>query len=169
MEGMYHIRKLWKSKKTKEIMKDRLIQWRREERFVRVDKPTRIDRARVLGYRAKQGFIIIRARLKKGGRDRPHYLRKARKPSKSGVKRFTTKQSLQAIVEQRVARKYTNLEVLNSYWVEEDGRYVWYEVILVDPNHPVIKNDPKINWIAEKQHTGRAFRGLTAAAKRSRK
>lgn len=172
MKGIYqNVRNLWKKpKKTiKDSMKNRLIEWRKEERFVRIEKPTRIDRARALGYKAKQGFIVVRARLQKGGRTRPHYLRKARKPSKTGVSRFTTKQSLQAIVEQRVARKYTNLEVLNSYWVGEDGRYVWYEVILVDPNHPVIKSDPKIKWIAEKQHVGRAFRGLTAAGKRARR
>lgn len=172
MSGLYHnIRKVWKTpKKTmKDIMKSRLIQWRKEERFVRIDKPTRIDRARALGYKAKQGFIVVRARLQKGGRTRPHYLRKARKPSKAGVSRFTSKQSLQAIVEQRVARKYTNLEVLNSYWVGEDGRYVWYEVILVDPHHPVIRSDKNINWITEGQHRRRAFRGLTAAAKRARK
>jgi len=171
MKGMYqYIRNLWKSpkKNMKDNFKNKLLQWRKEERFTRIEKPTRPDRARALGYKAKQGFIIVRARILRGGRDRPHYLRKARKPSKAGVNRFTSKQSLQAIVEQRVARKYTNLEVLNSYWVGEDGKCVWYEVILVDPNHPVIKNDPKIKWIADKQHRRRVFRGLTAAAKRAR-
>jgi len=169
MKGLYqYLKETRKREEMKEIMKQRLIEWRKQERFVRVDKPTKPDRARELGYRAKQGFIIVRARIRRGGRDRPHYLRKGRKPSKSGVTRFTTKQSLQAIVEQRVARKYPNLEVLNSYWVGEDGKYVWYEVILVDKHHPAIKNDPKINWICEPQHTRRVFRGLTSAAKKAR-
>jgi large subunit ribosomal protein L15e len=170
MKGLYqHLKETRKNKKAmKEIMRQRLIEWRRQERFVRVEKPTKPDRARELGYKAKQGFVIVRARIQRGGRDRPHYLRKARKPSKAGVKRFTTKQSLQAIAEQRVARKYPNMEVLNSYWVGQDGRYAWYEVILVDKNHPVIKSDPKINWICEPQHTRRAFRGLTSAAKKAR-
>ncbi len=172
MKGLYqYVKNLWKRpKKTLgELFKQRLIQWRKEERFTRIDKPTRIDRARALGYKSKKGFVLVRARILRGGRTRPKYLRKGRKPSKAGVKSFTPKQSLQAIVEQRVARKYANLEVLNSYWVGEDGRYVWYEVILVDPNHPVIKSDKNIKWITEKQHTGRAFRGLTAAGKRARK
>jgi large subunit ribosomal protein L15e len=171
MKGLYqHVRKLWKKpKKTMgDLTRERLIQWRKEERFVRIDKPTRIDRARSLGYKDKKGFVIVRARLLRGGRNRPKYLRKGRKPSKSGLKRFTTKQSLQAVVEQRVARKYTNLEVLNSYWVGEDGKYSWYEIILVDPNHPSIRKDPKLNWITEPQHRRRSFRGLTPAAKKSR-
>ncbi|MEM5777393.1 MAG: 50S ribosomal protein L15e [Candidatus Aenigmatarchaeota archaeon] len=168
MKGLYqHIKDTRKNKKAmKEIMRQRLIEWRRQKRFVRVDKPLKPDRARELGYKAKQGFVIVRVRILRGGRDRPHYLRKARKPSKTGVKRFTTKQSLQEIAEQRVARKYPNLEVLNSYWVGQDGRYMWYEIILVDKNHPAIKNDPKINWISESQHTRRVFRGLTSSEKK---
>ncbi|MEN6573742.1 MAG: 50S ribosomal protein L15e, partial [Methanobacterium aggregans] len=38
----------------------------------------------------------------------------------------------------------------------------------VDPNSPSIKNDPKINWICEKQHTSRVFRGLTSEGKKTR-
>ncbi|MFX1299023.1 MAG: 50S ribosomal protein L15e, partial [Promethearchaeota archaeon] len=49
-----------------------------------------------------------------------------------------------------------------------DGKHWYYEVILVDPNHPVIKSDPKINWITEPQHSKRVTRGLTSAGKRSR-
>ena len=68
----------------------------------------------------------------------------------------------------RAARKYPNLEVLNSYYVGESGKYKWYEVILVDPHHPVIKSDPKINWICRPCNRGRAFRGLTSAGKKAR-
>lgn len=169
MKNLYKsMKQTRKGKEYKEMLKQRLIEWRKQERFVRVEKPSKPDRARSLGYKAKQGFIIVRARLQRGGRDRPHYLRKGRKPSKTGVTRYTSKQSLQAIVEQRVARKYPNLEVLNSYWVGQDGRYVWYEVIMVDKNHPVVKSDKNIKWIAEKQHTRRVFRGLTSAAKKAR-
>ena len=82
--------------------------------------------------------------------------------------RYTAKQSLQAIVEQRVNRKYPNLEVLNSYWVASDGRYSWYEIIMVDPNNPNIKKDKDLKWITEPQHTRRAFRGLTSSGKKAR-
>jgi len=78
------------------------------------------------------------------------------------------KKSIKRIAEERVARKYPNLEVLNSYWVWEDGKFKFFEVILVDPNSPSIKNDARINWICEKQHTSRVFRGLTSEGKKTR-
>lgn len=90
---------------------------------------------------------------------------KGRKPSKAG-RFFTPLQSLQAIAEKRAARKYPNLELLNSYYVGEDGTQKFYEVILVDPHHPVIAADKKINWIAHQRK--RVFRGLTSAARKSR-
>jgi len=158
MKGIYQfIRELWK--KPKEMYKSRLVKWRRQPTVIRLDKPTRIDRARGLGYRAKQGFVIVRARIKRGGRKRPLYGKRGRKPKKSGMVKYTSKKSLKRIAEERVARKYPNLEVLNSYQVAEDGQHIWYEIILVDPNHPVIKNDPKINWICNQKR--RVFRGLT--------
>lgn len=164
------IRELWKKpkKNMKPLVGERLIKWRRETRFQKLERPTRIDRARSLGYKAKEGFVIVRARIGRGGRKRPHYKRKARKPSKSGVVDFTTKQSLQAIAEARVARKYPNLEVLGSYLVAEDGQHKWFECILVDPNNPIIKKDTKIKWISEPKNRRRVFRGLTTSGKRGR-
>ncbi len=43
------------------------------------------------------------------------------------------------------------MEVLGSYWVGEDGTYVWYEVILVDPSHPAIRSDPDFAWLVGKE------------------
>jgi large subunit ribosomal protein L15e len=74
--------------------------------------------------------------------------------------------SIQRIAEERTAKRYPNLEVLNSYYVGEDGKYKYYEVILVDPAHPVIKSDTKINWILSQK--GRVYRGLTSAGKKGR-
>jgi large subunit ribosomal protein L15e len=67
--------------------------------------------------------------------------------------------SHQMIAEQRVNREYKNLEVMNSYWVGEDGEYKFFEVILADPT--LIK----VNALRRK---GRAFRGLTSAGKKAR-
>jgi len=39
---------------------------------------------------------------------------------------------------------------------------------LVDPNHNAIRNDPRINWIAQAAHKHRELRGLTAAGRKSR-
>mgnify|MGYP000288814103 CR=1 FL=1 len=167
MKGMYHyLREIWK--KPWDLVKKRLVKWRREPVVKRIEKPTRLDRARALGYKAKQGFIVVRVRVRKGGRDRPLYGRGGRKPSKAGVKKFTPKKSLQWVAEEKAARKYPNLEVLNSYYVGEDGQYKWYEVILVDKHHPAIKSDKHVRWITQPQHTRRVFRGLTSAGKKAR-
>jgi large subunit ribosomal protein L15e len=65
-----------------------------------------------------------------------------------GVSKYTPAKSIKLIAEERVARKYPNLEVLNSYWVWEDGVSKWFEVILVDPNSPSIKSDKDMGWIS---------------------
>jgi len=150
-----------------ELMHQRLIEWRRQPTIFRVEKPTRLDRARKLGYKAKQGFIIARVRVRRGGlrKQRP---KAGRRPKRMGVKKFKPAKSLKLIGEERAAKKFPNLEVLNSYWVGEDGRSKWFEIIMVDPDHPVIKADKDINWICQKQHQGRVFRGLTSAGKKVR-
>ena len=76
--------------------------------------------------------------------------------------------SYQTIAEIRAAKKYPNCEVLNSYWVAQDGLYYWHEIILVDRAAPEILADKNISWIADKQHKGRVFRGLTSSSRKSR-
>ncbi len=167
--SMYaYIREAWKRPwegYVGQLMWERLQKWRREPAVVRIDRPTRLDRARALGYKAKQGIIVVRVRVRRGGRraTRPN---KGRKSKNLMVNRRTPKKNLQWIAEERAARRYPNMEVLNSYWVGEDGRYKWFEVILVDRDHPAIKADPQLNWICNKR--GRVFRGLTSAGRRAR-
>jgi large subunit ribosomal protein L15e len=79
---------------------------------------------------------------------------------------LTPKKNLQWIAEERAARKFPNMEVLSSYWVGEDGKYKWFEVILVDRNHPAIMADKQLSWITTKR--GRVFRGLTSAGRKAR-
>lgn len=165
-----HISKAWARPKDSyvgELSRIRVPLWRKDQSIVRVDGPLRIDRARNLGYKAKQGIIVARVKVRRGGR-RKERLNVGRKPSKRGIKKYTPKKSIKWIAEERVQRKYPNLEVLNSYWIGEDGRYKYFEVILVDPDHPGIKKDKNLSWITKKQHKGRVFRGLTSAGKRSR-
>lgn len=162
-KGLYQaLAEQWKS----DLLKQKLIEWRKQHTVERIDKPTRLDRARTLGYKAKQGFVLARVRVRKGGRRRRLYGRKGRKPSKAGLVHFSFGKSKQQIAEEKAARKFVNCEVLNSYPVGEDGRYKWFEVIMVDPNHPNIINDPKINWILRQRR--RVFRGLTSSGKKSR-
>ena len=141
--------KTWKSflkGEHRELWFERLIRWRREPVVTRIERPTRLDRARALGYKAKQGFIVVRVRIRKGALNKPRP-RSGRRPKRMGLYGHSPKKSKQLIAEEKAARKYPNLEVLGSYYVWEDGKYKWYEVILVDPHHPAIINDKDVGWI----------------------
>jgi large subunit ribosomal protein L15e len=145
-----HLKEAWKTPKNsfvKEVMMERVIIWRKEPASIRIDRPTRLDRARSLGYKAKNGIIVVRTRIRRGGRNKLRPIL-GRRQKRMGVKKYTAAKSKQLIAEERTARKYPNMEVLNSYWVWQDGRYKWYEVILVDPNNPAIKSDKDLSWIA---------------------
>lgn len=146
---------------------NRLVQWREGESFVRVERPLRLDRARALGYKAKQGVVVVRARVRRGGLNKKRFVQ-GRVPSKMGVNKITMRQNTQAIAEVRASKHFPNLEVLNSYWVGEDGKHHYYEVILLDPHHPSIVNDKDLGWIATTPATQRVLRGKTSAGKKHR-
>lgn len=147
-----------------EILKRRITQWRAEPTVTRVERPTNIARARKLGYKAKEGVIVARVKVDRGLRTRPK-VRGGRKPSKSG-RFFAYRKSLQSMAEERAARKFSNCEVLNSYYVGEDGSYKFFETILLDRSHPAITSDPYYAGIIAAK--GRAYRGLTASGVRHR-
>ena len=168
MSTYKHISKAWKKKEVaKGILKKKLIEWTKQNTVERIDKPTRLDRARSLGYKAKKGYVLARVRIKKGGRRRPAD-RRGRKPSKAGLVHFTFGKSKQWIAEEKAQRKFPNLEILNSYPVGSIGTHHYFEVALVDPDNPNIKNDPKINWICNPANRRRVLRGLTSAGRKSR-
>jgi len=169
-KGVYqHIRDQWKQPDTTYLSPQqmRMIEWRKEKNFLRVDKPLRPDRARSLGYKAKQGYVMVRARVRHGGL-RKHRLKGGRKPSKMGISKITMAKSTQRIAEERTAKHFPNMEVLNSYWVGKDGKNHFYEIILVDPFHPAIMKDPKINWVGYPPHKRRVLRGRTSAGQKGR-
>lgn len=121
-------------------LKEKLMRWRREPRIVRVERPSRLDRARRLGYKAKQGFVVLRVRVPKGGmrRRRP---RSGRRQKALGTVKIKGGYSAQEVAEERARRTHPNLVALGSYYLMEDGRYHWYEVVMVDPDHPSILAD----------------------------
>ena len=122
--------KIWK-KKTGDIGRKAIL-WRREKTITRIDKPSRIDKARRIGYKAKQGFTVVRIHVGRGGmrRKRP---KAGRRPKHLGVTRIKASISMQKVAERRVGKRFPNLKVLNSYFLHRDGKYSWYEVILFDP------------------------------------
>lgn len=168
MGYLKYVREAWKTPRESmpEMWRERLLQWRREPVTIRIEHPTRIDRARSLGYKAKKGFVLVRQRVLRGGRmrEKPSGGRR----SKSSRRLLILDQSYQTVAEARAQKKYQNCEVLNSYWVAEDGLFYWYEIILVDKDHPEILADKQLKWIAKPVHQGRVYRGLTSSAKKSR-
>ena len=171
VKSMYsHIGDAWKNPSKSyvgDLFWERLQVWRREPTVVKIARPTRLDRARALGYKAKQGIIVARVKVRRGGRKKSRYERN-RKTSKMGVNSISMGKSIQRIAEERAGRRFRNMEVLNSYWVAEDGKQKFYEVILVDPCAPSIMNDKNLNWVCNDVHRGRAVRGKTSAGRKGR-
>jgi large subunit ribosomal protein L15e len=147
--------------------RERLFQWRQENAVTRIDRPTRLDRAHALGWRSKPGYLMVRVRARRGGQRKRHIIA-GRRPKHKGILKMTLLKSIQRIAEERAQKRFPNLEVLNSYWVGEDGKDRFYEVILIDRAHPVIQSDPRINWISGAKQRGRVYRGLTSAGKKGR-
>jgi len=152
------------SKEQEQIQRERLIGFRKENATVRANNPTRPDKARALGYKAKQGIFIVRQRVRRGKHVRPD-IKGGRRPSRFHQDKNLHK-NYQQIAEERAADNYQNCEVLGSYEVAEDGYYLWYEAILVDRNNPVVLADKRLIGIAAQ--TGRAYRGITSAGRRGR-
>ncbi|KAJ6709944.1 RIBOSOMAL PROTEIN L15 [Salix koriyanagi] len=90
------------------------------------------------------------------------------KPTNQGVTQLKFQRSKRSVAEERAGRKLGGLKVLNSYWINEDSTYKYFEVILVDAAHNAIRNDPRINWICNPVHKHRELRGLTSAGKKYR-
>jgi len=77
-----------------------------------------------------------------------------------GVVKYKTAKSTRLIAEERAARRFPNLEVLNSYPVWQDGRHKWFEVIMVDGT--------LLPGLGLGKGRGRVFRGLTSAGRKVR-
>jgi len=135
MSGYKYISNAWRKPAQPyvgELARLLAIEWRREPAITRIAKPTRLDRARRLGYKAKRGYVLVRVRVRKGGARKPRPV-SGRRPKAIGVTKFVRAKSLKQIAEERAAKKFPNLKVMNSYWVWEDGRNTWFEVVMVDP------------------------------------
>ncbi|KAF0774232.1 hypothetical protein AaE_002068, partial [Aphanomyces astaci] len=90
------------------------------------------------------------------------------KPKHHGINQLKDVRNLRSIAEERAGAKFTNLRVLNSYWVNQDATYKYFEVILIDHSHKAIRRDARINWIVNAVHKRREKRGLTSAGRQAR-
>ena len=151
-------------KERDQVFKSRAALWREQPSVFRIERPTNLSRARELGYKAKQGIIVARVRIKKGLRKREK-ARGGRKPSKAG-RFFAYDKSMQSIAEERAARKFLNCEVVNSYYAGEDGKFKFFETILVDRSNPAAVSSDFHGQVASRR--GRSFRGLTSSGRKHR-
>jgi large subunit ribosomal protein L15e len=159
-----YLRNAWKKPDVK-TLRERMIAWRKSNAIVKVEKPLRLDRARSLGYKAKQGIIVTRVRIQRGGhkRKRPN---KARRTKRLHIRK-NLRMNYKEIAEQRVGKKYSNMEVINSYQIGKDGKHYFYEVILADRNSNSTKRDKQIGPLI-KAPKKRAQRALTSTARKAR-
>ena len=129
-------------------VKGRLVAWRRGPRVVRLEHPARLDRARKVGYKAKQGFVVVRVRISRGGIriKRPVA---GRRSKHLGVLRIKGQLPEAGVVAGRIKERYPNMKVLGSYFLMEDGMYRWFEAVLVDTNHPSVKADKELQQLLQ--------------------
>ena len=134
--------RLWKENSIE--IRERIVKWRKQNAVTRIDKPSRIQRARRLGYKAKQGIIVVRMRVGTGGmrKKRPTG---GRRPKHLGVTRIKADDNMKTVAERRVLERYPNMKLLGSYYIYKDGKHYWFEVILADPEHPRIAQDKELN------------------------
>jgi large subunit ribosomal protein L15e len=127
-------------------IRDRVVGWlgwRKQNAITRIDRPSRLQRARRLGYKAKQGIVVVRMRVGTGGmrKQRP---RGGRRPKHLGVTRIKADDNMKTVADRRVLERYPNMKLLGSYFVYKDGMHYWFEVILADPQHPRIAQDKEL-------------------------
>ena len=133
--------RMWKENAPQ--LRAKAVEWRRQNALVRVERPSRIQKARQLGYKAKQGIVVIRMRVGRGNMRRKRPVA-GRRPKHLGVLRIKPALSMQKVAERRVLERHPNMQLLGSYYLYQDRLYLWYEVILADPSHPRIVKDKEI-------------------------
>lgn len=159
-----YLREFWQGQDAQAALRARMIEWRKQPATVRLERPERLDRARSVGYKAKQGYIVVRQRVNRGGRQRPAIVR-GRRPKHNRQKKIL-KLNYRAVAEGRAQQEFKNLVVLNSYPLAKDGLHAWYEIIMIDPQHPNLQKDRNNRDLSKQK--GRVERGLTNAGRRGR-
>uniref|UniRef100_A0A7E4UUY6 Ribosomal protein L15 n=1 Tax=Panagrellus redivivus TaxID=6233 RepID=A0A7E4UUY6_PANRE len=174
--GAYkYMQEIWRKKQSdvmRYLQRVRTWQYRQLAAIHRAPRPTRPEKAHRLGYKAKQGkYRLIRLFSMYSFCESSRLLTKGQtygKPKTHGVNQLKFARNLQSVAESRVGRRCGGLRVLNSYWIGQDSTFKFFEVILLDPAHKVIRNNPDTQWITKAVHKHREMRGLTSAGRKSR-
>ena len=172
MPAFKYVNQLWRHKQSEAlhyILRVRCWEYRQLPAVVRLTHPTRPEKAHRVGYKARQGVVVYRIRVRRGGRKRGYKHGIAGgKPRNMGINGLKYSKSLRAFAEEKAGRALPALRVLNSYWVAQDGCFKWYDVIMVDASHKAVRADPQLNWICDATMKHRELRGLTYASKCAR-
>jgi len=75
--GCYkYMEELWRRKQSdalRFLLRVRAWEYRQRPNILTVHRPSRTDKAHRLGYKAKQGYVIVRAAVRRGGRKRQNH------------------------------------------------------------------------------------------------
>ncbi len=109
--GAYkYLEELWRKKQSdllRFLLRVRCWQYRQLAGVHRAPYPTRPDKARRLGYKAKQGYVIYRVRVRRGGRKRKvHKGHQMGKPTNIGINQLKFQRSLRSLAEVRSAHVF---------------------------------------------------------------
>jgi hypothetical protein len=69
-----YLEELWRKKQSdvlRFLLRVRCWEYRQLPSLVRLQHPSRPDKARRMGYKAKQGYVVYRVRVRRGNRKRP--------------------------------------------------------------------------------------------------
>ena len=93
VHGMYyHLSRSWRNPSAEDIinLRKKMIDWRAGSVITKLEHPTRLDRARILGYKAKKGFLVFRVVLVRGGRHKkkPNANRRTKRQSSMKILRI---------------------------------------------------------------------------------
>jgi large subunit ribosomal protein L15e len=69
-----YVEELWRKKQSdvlRFLLRVRCWEYRQLPSIVRLARPTRADKARRMGFKAKQGYVVYRVRVRRGNRKRP--------------------------------------------------------------------------------------------------
>ena len=104
---------------------------RKEPAVFRMEHSLDPSRSRSLGYKALPGYALILSRVPRGGRRKPRPT-SGRRPKHAGSVLFTPELSRAEIATARALRKFRNMRALGCHKIAEDGKNLWFEVVLVD-------------------------------------
>uniref|UniRef100_A0A3Q7I298 Ribosomal protein L15 n=1 Tax=Solanum lycopersicum TaxID=4081 RepID=A0A3Q7I298_SOLLC len=74
MDAYTYVSELWRKKQSdvmRFLQRVRCWEYRQLLSMVRVTRPTKPDKVRRLGHKAKKGYVVYRVRVKRSGRKRP--------------------------------------------------------------------------------------------------